>query len=360
MTVLANAPEGPTFFVVEKGTNGLLPGKHEEKHGIRCSNTAPVVFEDVEIPAENIVGDKEGQGLKQANQVFGYTRLMVAAFGLGGGMAALERAKAYSLQRIQFGKPLSEFQGYTHKLLVPHAVRLEGARAYIEETARRLDSGEEDLQVEGSIAKYFATESGNAAADDAIQALGGYGYIREYEVEKIKRDVKITCIYEGTSEIQQNIIGLFRMRMNVRSKGGYYGGMADDLESLSPDSGGPTLAAAARLAGEASIFLKKKKLTRHQHCLFELADALTWVEVGNSLCRKAASTPSAYLKACARLFASQASLKVSACAAELAVGSGADPEGPLAQGARSIDITSLYRDKISDMDAVKNGLYGFD
>ncbi|MHC5039590.1 MAG: acyl-CoA dehydrogenase family protein, partial [Planctomycetota bacterium] len=204
-TVLANAPDGPTFFVAEKGTEGLKPGKHEDKHGIRCSNTAPLLFEDMVVPAENLIGGVEGQGLKQANQVFGYTRLMVAAFGLGGGVASLEKVLAYAKERKQFGKPLMEFQGYTHKLIVPHAVRLEAARAYIEEVATRLDSGEEeDLQVEGSIAKFFATESGNTAADAGIQALGGYGYIREYEVEKIKRDIKITCIYEGTSEIQQN------------------------------------------------------------------------------------------------------------------------------------------------------------
>ncbi|GAH15541.1 unnamed protein product, partial [marine sediment metagenome] len=111
---------------------------------------------------------------------------------------------------IQFKTPLSEKQGYTHKLVVPHAVRLTAAATYIDEVATRLDAGEHDLEVEGSIAKLFATESANKAADDAMQALGGYGYITEYGVEKIKRDVKITCIYEGTSEIQQNIISTFR------------------------------------------------------------------------------------------------------------------------------------------------------
>ncbi len=136
-------------------------------------------------------------GLIQAQLVFGYTRLMVAAFGLGSGWAALDRAIPYSMGRIQGGAPLSEKQGYTHKLIVPHAVRLEAARSYIEETAERIDSDEGNLNTEGAISKYLATEAGNLAADASIQALGGYGYTREYIVEKIKRDVRITTIYEG-------------------------------------------------------------------------------------------------------------------------------------------------------------------
>ena len=172
-TVLAEAPDGPSFFVVEGGTKGLVPGKHEDKHGIRASDTCPLTLEDLFIPVEDLLGGVEGQGLKQANKVFGYTRLMVATFGLGGGVAALERSIKYSRERVQFGTALAEKQGYTHRLLVPHAVQLEAARAYIEEVARRLDTDEEDLQVEGSIAKYFATEAGDSMANDAIQAFGG-------------------------------------------------------------------------------------------------------------------------------------------------------------------------------------------
>ena len=125
----------------------MTPGKHEDKHGIRASDTCPLVLEDLYLPAENLIGGVEGQGLKQANEVFGYTRLMVATFGLGCGVASLERAVKYSKERVQFGTTLSEKQGYTHKLFVPHAVRLEAVRAYIEETARRLDTVEDDLQV---------------------------------------------------------------------------------------------------------------------------------------------------------------------------------------------------------------------
>jgi alkylation response protein AidB-like acyl-CoA dehydrogenase len=134
-TILAKTPGGPSFFVLEKGTPGLTSGRMEVKHGIRSSNTAQVILEDVEIPADQLIGLEEGKGLRQANEVFGFTRLMVAAFGLGGGEAALSRAIAYSKERKQFGKPLCEFKGYSHKLLLPHFVHLEAARAYIEEVA---------------------------------------------------------------------------------------------------------------------------------------------------------------------------------------------------------------------------------
>ncbi len=165
-TILANAPGGPSWFVVEQGAEGFSQGKPEDKHGIRASNTAALFLEDVYVPADRLVGGVEGQGLVQAQAVFGYTRLMVAAFGLGGGWSALKRAIPYSQLRIQGGAPLSQKQGYTHKLIVPNAVRLEAARAYIEWTARRIDGGEPDLQTEGAVAKYLATEAGNKAAED--------------------------------------------------------------------------------------------------------------------------------------------------------------------------------------------------
>jgi len=316
-TILADTPEGPSFFVVEKGAEGLTPGKHEDKHGIRASDTCPLSLEDLYVPAEDLIGGNEGQGLKEANKVFGYTRLMVATFGLGGGMAALERAVRYSKERVQFGTTLAEKQGYTHQLLVPHAVQLEAARAYIEEVARRIDSGEEDLQVEGSIAKYFATEAGDATANDAIQAFGGYGYMREYEVEKIKRDVKILTIYEGTSEIQRNIISMFRMRSTVRSKGAFYREMAERLDALSADCGGPLVARGLRAVNEVILASRRQKLTKSQYVMFLLADMMTWSEVADALCRKAAvyrrngqSRSPEFIKACARIFAREALQKV--------------------------------------------------
>ncbi|HID30632.1 MAG TPA: acyl-CoA dehydrogenase, partial [Desulfobacterales bacterium] len=290
VTVLAKAPEGPTFFIVEKGMEGFHQGKGEEKHGIRASNTSPLTFTDVFVPAGNLLGGVPGNGLKQANLVFGHTRLMVAAMGLGAGEAALDIVIDYAKKRVQFGSPLSEKQGYTHKLVVPNAVRLQAAAVYLDEQATRLDAGEKDLQVEGSIAKYFATESGNKAAEDAIQALGGYGYIAEYEVEKIKRDVKITCIYEGTSEIQQNIISTFRWRTTVKSKGDYYGAMAQEMEALhasTPEVAAATYAWAAKALNETIILVHNHKLTKQQYIMFCLADMMTCVEVGVSMARRA-------------------------------------------------------------------------
>jgi len=309
-TVLADTPGGPSFFVIEAGTEGLFPGKHEDKHGIRASNTCPLSLDDLYVPAENLIGGAEGQGLKQANQVFGYTRLMVATFGLGGGMAALEKAIAYAKERIQFGGPLVEKQGYTHQLLVPSAVQLEAARAHVEKTARRLDSGEEDLQVEGSVSKYFATEAGDAAANRAIQALGGYGYIREFEVEKIKRDIKITTIFEGTSEIQRSIIATFRLRETVRSKGRFYLDMADGLDKLPESCGADVLARAVRVLNEIILNARRHKLTRSQYVMFLLADMMTWCEVAEALCHKAAAggrngRSAEFMQAVARLFAAE-------------------------------------------------------
>ena len=141
-TILALAPGGPSWFVVESGAEGFTHGKHEDKHGIRLSNTAALFLDKVHVDADRLVGGVEGQGLVQAQQVFGYTRLMVAAFGLGAGWAALDRAISYSRKRVQAGGPLSEKEGYTHKLIVPHAVALEASRAAIEETAERIDAGE--------------------------------------------------------------------------------------------------------------------------------------------------------------------------------------------------------------------------
>jgi alkylation response protein AidB-like acyl-CoA dehydrogenase len=355
-TILADTPDGPSFFVVEAGAEGLIPGKHEDKHGIRASDTCQLTLEDLFLPLENLVGGIEGQGLKQANQVFGYTRLMVAAFGLGGGMAALEKTIAYSKERVQFGTLLAEKQGYTHELLVPHAVQLEAARAYIEDTARRLDSGEEDLQVEGAIAKYFATEAGDAMANDGIQAFGGYGYVREYEVEKIKRDIKITTIYEGTSEIQRNIIALFRMRKTVRSKGSYYLEMAEGLEKLPEACGARFISLAIRILNEVILNARRLKLTKSQHVMFLLADMMTWCEVGEALCQKAAvydgrERPREFMRTVARLFAEEVIEKVYLNG--LKIGQGCDQTmDEVVEKLNSIDLGRAMKNRLKDMDEV--------
>jgi alkylation response protein AidB-like acyl-CoA dehydrogenase len=367
LTVLARAPEGPSFFVVEKNMPGFQPGKSEEKHGIRASNTSPLTFEDVFVPVENLLGGMPGIGLKQANMVFGHTRLMVAALGIGAGQAALELMVRYAKERIQFGTPLSEKQGYTHKLVVPNAVRLEAAVAYAEEQAVRLDSGEKDLQVEGSIAKYFGSEAGNKTAEDAIQGLGGYGYINEYEVEKIKRDVKITTIYEGTSEIQQNIISIFRWKKTLKTKGRYYGDMAEEMEGLDrvhADLGAGIYAKAAHSLNEVILFANAKGLTKQQHVMFCLADMMTYTEVGVSTAKKAKAlrdthTPDAGRMALtARIFAAEVADVIAANTIKIVVGSG---EGTLQDIPHRIDENALAescRGIIKDMDAFTDILFG--
>ncbi|MEN8151276.1 MAG: acyl-CoA dehydrogenase family protein [Planctomycetota bacterium] len=353
-TVLARAPGGPTFFVVEKGAEGLSSGKQEEKHGIRLSNTSQVILDDVVIPASNIIGEGEGHGIKQSNEVFGYTRLMVAAFGLGCGQVALDRAVAYSKERLQFGTPLSEKQGFTHKLLVPHSVRLAAARAYIEYVSNLLDSGDFDRQVEGSIAKLFATEEGNVAADHAVQALGGYGYCTEYEVEKIRRDARILTIYEGTSEIQQNIIGVFRMRQDFRSKGAFYGEMADSVAGLE-HVGGDAVAHTARFLSKCARATFKKKLTKQQHALFELAWAMAECEVAVALCQAAAEKGDDLLAAQARLFSAEVRLSVPARLLKIFAGSGVLDEEEMADFVAEADLNDAVARQagtLADMDFV--------
>lgn len=291
-TILAMAPDGPTFFVVEGDRKGLTRGKPEDKHGIRASNTSQVILEGVEVPAEHVIGGAEGLGLEQATKVFGYTRLMVAAFGLGGGEEALSRAIEYTRDRVQFGSPLIDKPGLMHRLVVPAYIGLEAARAYIGDVATRLDAGGEDLAVEGAIAKLFATEAGNYAADVAIQAHGGYGYTREYVVEKIRRDVRITTIYEGTSEILRQVIARDRWRLNLQQRGSYYDGIADSAAQLDADGrevGGRQLARAARILSKVMEVARTHRLTRNQSVLFRLADAITYIEVGVAFSEAGAS-----------------------------------------------------------------------
>jgi alkylation response protein AidB-like acyl-CoA dehydrogenase len=360
-TILAKAPDGPTFFVVERNTPGLTPGRHEVKHGIRLSDTAQVLLQDVVVPASHIVGEGEGQGLKQANEVFGYTRLMVAAFGLGAGMAALEKAIAYSKQRRQFGTYLAEKQGYTHKLLVPNSIRLAAAQAYIEYVADLLDSGTTDRQVEGSIAKLFATEAGNAAADHAVQALGGYGYCVDFEVEKIRRDARILTIYEGTSEIQQSIINIFRMRETVRSKGRFYLDMATEVEPLA-DAGGPAVARAARFLADSAQVAFRAKLVRQQHVAFEFATAMCEVETAVALARAATRKNDDLMKAQSRIWASEVTMSVPARVLTALSAAGGTTADDLARLQREGDLDggiALQAGRLADMNYVAERITGF-
>jgi alkylation response protein AidB-like acyl-CoA dehydrogenase len=385
-TILALAPGGPSWFVVERDTPGFSAGRPEDKHGIRLSNTAALYLEDVVVPADHLVGGVEGAGLVQAQQVFGYTRLMVAAFGLGAGWAAVDRAVAFSRDRVQGGSPLSEKQGYTHKLLVPHVVRLEAGRAYIEETATRIDRGEGDggaLNTEGAIAKYLATEAGNAAAEAAIQAHGGYGYTRDYIVEKIKRDVRITTIYEGTSEIMEMTVGRDRWQHHLKTGGGWYRDQAAalrDLHARQPEVGAATAALAADALGEVFAACQQGRLTRNQHILFRLGELASVVEGAGATARRAAAAledtlpektdrrfAPAATAAISRVNARDAALRVAQeglrwVAGGVAAG-GADAAAlgaSLVGRLRLDDVRAAQAGLIADMDAIADALYDRD
>ncbi|MBI5103402.1 MAG: acyl-CoA dehydrogenase family protein [Solirubrobacterales bacterium] len=370
-TVLALAPGGPTWFVVERDTPGFTHGHHEDKHGIRLSNTAALFLDDVEVPADALVGGVEGQGLVQAQQVFGYTRLMVAAFGLGAGWAALDRAVPYSKERIQAGGPLSEKQGYTHKLIVPHAVALEAGRAAIEETAARIDAGEGALNTEGAIAKLLATEAGNAAADAAIQALGGYGYTHEYLVEKIRRDVRITTIYEGTSEIMEMTVARDRWQQHLKTRGDHFHAAARELEALPGDTGAPVAALALHALAETFELCREGRLTRHQHVLLRLGRLAAMAEGAASLVRRAAAVAAGTapekasrrfkadgLAAMARVNARDVAGAIAADGLRWVVGAdGADPAA-VATRLGIPAIQAAQRGLIADMDLVADHVYG--
>ncbi len=369
VTVLANTPDGPSFFVVEKGMEGFTQAKGEEKHGIRASNTSPLVFEDVTVPAGNLIGGVPGLGLKQANQVFGYTRLMVAAMALGAADGAMDIVIPYAKERIQFGTPLSEKQGYTHKLVVPHAVRLTAASTYMDEIAVRLDSGEVDLQVEGAIGKLLATEYANDFADDAMQALGGYGYIHEYEVEKIKRDVKITCIYEGTSEIQQSIVSTFRWKATRKSKGEHYGSIEREMAEIhgeKNDLGAQFVSLSAKALNDVVNLVHENRLTKQQYAMFCLADMMASVEAAAAMVRKArkltddGDASAEKFRLMSRIYASETASLVAQNATKIVMGSGKFDEGKVAEIMESIScgrLAGCYPGLFEDMDRVADIIF---
>lgn len=375
-TILAKAPAGPTWFVLEKGAKGFSHGVPEDKHGIRASNTAALSLEDVFVPAENLVGEGEGQGLMQAQLVFGYTRLMVAAFGLGAGWEALRRAIKYSTERIQRGGPLSEKQGYTHKLIVPHVCRLEAARAFVEETAERIDEGGDNLNTEGAIAKYLATEAGNMAADASIQALGGYGYTREYMVEKFRRDVRITTIYEGTSEIMEMTISRDRWQLHLKTGGAYYHDMAAAMEKLHathPDTGADICATGLHILAEMLEWARINRLTRSQHIQFRIGEWIAYAESAAALARRAARHQDGNLHGKAnvvfaapalavisRVFAREAAMKVGQDGLRWIMSARETDEETMRAFIRNLNLNRIYEAQhglLADMDAARDAIY---
>lgn len=206
ITDKSKGARGASAFIVEKGTKGFTFGKKEDKMGIRASSTMELIFNDCKIPAENLLA-KEGMGFIVTMRTFDMSRPGVAAQALGIAQGALELAAKYTRQRKQFDKPISSFQGIQW-MIADMATELEAARALVYSCARAIDAGDKDVGAASAMAKLFASDVAFRVCDNAIQIHGGYGYMKDYPVEKYLRDAKITQIYEGTNQIQRNIIGL--------------------------------------------------------------------------------------------------------------------------------------------------------
>jgi butyryl-CoA dehydrogenase len=206
MTDKTRGARGASAFIVEKGTKGFTFGKKEDKLGIRASITQELVFNECKIPKENLLS-KEGMGFIVTMKTFDMSRPGVAAQALGIAQGAMELAVKYAKQRHQFGKAISSFQGIQW-MLADMATEIEAARALVYSSARMVDSGAKDVGSASAMAKLYASDVAMRVTNDAIQIFGGYGYMKDYPIEKYMRDAKITQIYEGTNQIQRNIIGL--------------------------------------------------------------------------------------------------------------------------------------------------------
>jgi len=204
MTDKSKGNHGISAFIVEKDFPGFSIGKHEKKMGIRGSATSDLIFEDCRVPAENLLG-QEGKGFKIAMGTLDGGRVGVAAQALGIGEGAIDEAVAYTRERVQFGKRISQFQN-TQFQLADMKARADAAQLLVYRAACAKDAGDPKCGFYSSMAKLFAAEMASDVTRRAVQLFGGYGYTREYPVERMMRDAKITEIYEGTSEVQRMVI----------------------------------------------------------------------------------------------------------------------------------------------------------
>lgn len=204
MTNKSKGPRGASCFIVEKGMEGFSFGKKEDKMGIRGSSTTELILDNVVVPKENMIG-REGTGFMTAMKTFDVSRPMVGSQAVGIAQGAYEEAARYSKERKQFSKPIASFQAVQH-MLADMATQIEAARALIRQTARMIDSGAKKFSKESAMCKVFASDTAMKVTVDAVQILAGYGYMKEYPVEKMMRDAKITQIYEGTNQIQRSVI----------------------------------------------------------------------------------------------------------------------------------------------------------
>jgi butyryl-CoA dehydrogenase len=205
ITNKTKGPRGASAFIVEKDTPGFTFGKKEKKLGIRASATRELVFEDCRVPKENLIA-REGMGFIVAMKTFDQTRPGIASQGVGLAQGALDAAVEYARERETFGRPLIAHQAVQH-MLADMATQTEAARQLTYLSARAADKGSKDLPKVSAMSKLFATDVAMKVTTDVVQIFGGYGYMRDYPVEKMMRDAKILQIYEGTNQIQRNVIG---------------------------------------------------------------------------------------------------------------------------------------------------------
>ncbi len=216
ITDRSKGARGASAFIVEKGTPGFSFGKKENKMGIRASITTELVFDNCRIPKENLLS-RDGMGFIVAMKTLDASRTGVGAQGLGVAQGAFDEAVKFARQRVQFGHPIISFQAIQH-MLADMAIEIEAARALIYSVARFIDSGAKDVSRESAMAKTYATDVGMRVTTNALQVMGGSGYMKEYPLEKMMRDAKILQIYEGTNQIQRNVIGQAIIREAAKKK----------------------------------------------------------------------------------------------------------------------------------------------
>ena len=205
LTDPSKGARGASIFVVEDGDPGFSYGKKENKMGIRASSTRELIMQDCRIPKDRLVG-RRGTGFITVMKTLDLSRPGIASLGVGLAQAALDEAVTYAKQRVQFDRPIISFQAVQH-MLADMAIQVEAARALVYAAARHIDAHPKDMSKVSSMCKVFATDMAMKVTTDAVQVLGGYGYMKEYPVEKMMRDAKILQIYEGTNQIQRNVVG---------------------------------------------------------------------------------------------------------------------------------------------------------
>jgi len=216
ITDKSKGPRGASAFVVEKGTPGFTFGKKENKMGIRSSITTELIFNECRIPKENLIA-KQGMGFIVAMKTLDSSRAGVGAQGVGVAQGAIDEAIKFAKQRIQFGQPVTSFQAVQH-MLADMQTQTEAARSLVYSVARMIDGGAKDFSRASAMAKLFATDVAMKVTIDAVQVMGGSGYMKEYPVEKMMRDAKILQIYEGTNQVQRNVIALDMIREANKAK----------------------------------------------------------------------------------------------------------------------------------------------